>query len=571
MSEISWFGNHSELSLALADQLDSSELLTLVETILESSVKCRTKEKYKLAATTISYVCNLLGLDWSLLLEENKLDLAFTHRDIDESLKDEARLIICRALFDLSITYYYCVPPEQRYKGLTICQTIQANSHVITPDYQSMLRLSHSNMLFYVQPWPEDEQQIIRLDIALPLTEPGSEHYYQPMNPSIVRCDNGYLVNLRTVNYNQERTVHWHIHDQKNIVRTKNYLLGLSNEYKILWHVPVVDNSPTTRFPTGVLGLEDCRLFWADKQCGDVEAGCFKNGTGLVEEIKEYEDEEDEDEDGDGRNEHPDKGKGKENELEEQLTDQLASEETDSEKLFGLDLSKVYFSCTTADTRLVNGVRCPQISVGCYNRQLVNGQASVAELIPMIKAGMHTRVEKNWLPFIDDAGKQCFIYDCKKALEVVDNPVAESWKRADKFTPRTGQARTILRKSMAIHFEDIRGSASPVRCSMMIAGEEQDVWLVCVHSVITKQEDDGWTRWYQSYFICFDPQWKVLAYTKAFYFKNFGVEYCAGMCLSHDQQSILCTFGVEDCEAYISIIKLSDLSKHLLLVDDLRM
>jgi len=93
---------------------------------------------------------------------------------------------------------------------------------------------------------------------------------YFPSSPSIISLESGYLCNVRAVNYTIRSNGSYDIRDPNGIVRTKNFLYFLNNNFEIQNGYELSDNLEklNPKYPSQILGLEDVRLFtYKDKKC----------------------------------------------------------------------------------------------------------------------------------------------------------------------------------------------------------------------------------------------------------------------------------------------------------------
>jgi|GEM_PF-531205 len=157
---------------------------------------------------------------------------------------------------ELSIVAYYTRFQEEGYT---------AADHLIlrkdTPIY--IKEQSHYNLLFYVKNLNAD---FLPLVIELPLIEEEYDQRYSPMNPSIQKVEDGYMVICRAVNYTQIGAKIFNTIAHDGIFRTRNFLIHYDENFTPLSRYEIIESLPRERLRTwGVEGLEDCRLFkWRD-------------------------------------------------------------------------------------------------------------------------------------------------------------------------------------------------------------------------------------------------------------------------------------------------------------------
>jgi tetratricopeptide (TPR) repeat protein len=158
---------------------------------------------------------------------------------------------------DLSIVSYYT---NFREEGL-----LAANRLVLRKNVSGYIRdQAYRNMLFYLEPLKHFSFHPIEFE--LPLIELGYDETYHPMNPSLLRTENGYKVICRGVNYTQKGAKDFKTIDARGIFRNKNYLLDYSKNFTFLSQAEIIEDLPRERIYTWVQGLEDCRLFLYGKR-----------------------------------------------------------------------------------------------------------------------------------------------------------------------------------------------------------------------------------------------------------------------------------------------------------------
>lgn len=121
----------------------------------------------------------------------------------------------------------------------------------------------YRNLLFYVQNLKNAHYQPIVVD--LPHIQKGSDERYHPMNPSILKTEDGYELICRAVNYTQTGAKIFNTIDESGIFRTKNFLVHYDREFKLQSQHEIIENLPRERRSCIVQGLEDCRIVGYDK------------------------------------------------------------------------------------------------------------------------------------------------------------------------------------------------------------------------------------------------------------------------------------------------------------------
>lgn len=96
------------------------------------------------------------------------------------------------------------------------------------------------------------------IEIDNPLLEYsiGDDLYYLSLNPSIIKTDYGYLVNVRFVNYKQRGVIKWNYMEIYGKVKTKNFLIKYNINFEILDCKEIIYSDPDRSYE-----IEDIILF----------------------------------------------------------------------------------------------------------------------------------------------------------------------------------------------------------------------------------------------------------------------------------------------------------------------
>lgn len=123
-----------------------------------------------------------------------------------------------------------------------------------------------NNSRFYAKNF--ENIRIHPLTMKLPLIKEGSDLTYNPMNPSIVKTQDGYYVVCRCVNYQQKGAKYFWMIDpemqDEYIGKTRNFLIKYDKNFNLLSQKEILDEiSKSLRIPpySNVEGLDDIRLF----------------------------------------------------------------------------------------------------------------------------------------------------------------------------------------------------------------------------------------------------------------------------------------------------------------------
>ena len=124
--------------------------------------------------------------------------------------------------WELSVCAFYMNTPKELREGRTLSQRLLLQRDV----NGSVRKAIHNNYFFYAEQLGAICEGV-RLQ-SMPFTPPDLQRspgsFYRAMNPSIIRFNDGYLVNVRTVNYRREK--HSCLAPEGDpVFRTRNFLL----------------------------------------------------------------------------------------------------------------------------------------------------------------------------------------------------------------------------------------------------------------------------------------------------------------------------------------------------------
>jgi FkbM family methyltransferase len=181
---------------------------------------------------------------------EGKRELAYQH--ILNGLKNAIKGSITWARLheELGVIAYYM--DNIKDKGLRACE--EASLSRVPWNIRNIVLF---NQGFYMKPL--EAKQHITLDIPCP-------DLYKPSSPSIIRTGDGYLVNVRLVNYTIVEG-EYKMRDPDNIIRTRNQLFHLDNKLLLTQEpsVELINASLTPMYQATCMGFEDVRLLSEDR------------------------------------------------------------------------------------------------------------------------------------------------------------------------------------------------------------------------------------------------------------------------------------------------------------------
>lgn len=122
---------------------------------------------------------------------------------------------------------------------------------------------AYHNVLYYVKYL--ENAHYFPINVELPYVRDEFGVRYNPMNPSILKTEEGFDVICRTVNYLQIGAKHYQtldLLDPTNTIRTKNIFVRYDKEFNLVSQQEVTEDLPRNHYKfMNVEGLEDCRLF----------------------------------------------------------------------------------------------------------------------------------------------------------------------------------------------------------------------------------------------------------------------------------------------------------------------
>jgi glycosyltransferase involved in cell wall biosynthesis len=199
------------------------------------------------------------------LNEQYDLSFLFANEGSTIPYPHEQHLFVSYPVYDylfdeeLSINSFYTSHKDEGYAAV--------NRLMLKNDIPYYVReQAFHNMLHYVKPLENAYFQPILFD--LPLIREGLGVHYNPMNPSIIKTEDGYDVICRTVNYMQIGAKHFQtldVLDPLNTIKTRNFLLEYDKDFNLLSQQEIVEDLPRYRYQSrNIEGLEDCRMFEFD-------------------------------------------------------------------------------------------------------------------------------------------------------------------------------------------------------------------------------------------------------------------------------------------------------------------
>ena len=143
------------------------------------------------------------------------------------------------------------------------------------------------------------------------------------------------------------------------------------------------------------------------------------------------------------------------------------------------------------------------------------------------------RCEKNWLPLV-----------LGDSVYVVYNPFPLVMFELVNYPAR--DMALVVEKDMTKPDIRVRGGARPIRVG--------DYYLIVAHETIMIQGRRNYVHRFVRYDSSFSNDGDI---SDPFFFFHQGIEFCTGMCLTHDSNDLLITLGVEDADAALVRVPVS--------------
>jgi predicted GH43/DUF377 family glycosyl hydrolase len=109
---------------------------------------------------------------------------------------------------------------------------------------------------------------IKQIDIAEEINLPQPDLFvngYGKTNPSIVKLQEGTLINYRLVNYINDHAINYNTFIDGPHINTRNTLCYYNDSFDLIWQKEIKNNI-NVNYSTHVIGMEDMRLFLHDTQ-----------------------------------------------------------------------------------------------------------------------------------------------------------------------------------------------------------------------------------------------------------------------------------------------------------------
>ena len=235
----------------MADEihLSKDKLETVLKFIKEKCTEMRLKGNTKESMEYFDIFFSILGIK---KLDDIRLDNKNFEQDNIKS--EEFIKLYLGMLTEFSIIAYYT---NKQHFGCVV------SDRLLLTEKETGKWMISNNQRFYLN-------KIERIN-RIPIVAKAAKLYY-PLNASIIKTDDGYLVNARTVNYVLHDDGSYQIKDGTTKVNTKNYIMIMNKDLDVLGQHELIDTAPCDSYESRVIGLEDVVLFKDSK--GDLYCTC---------------------------------------------------------------------------------------------------------------------------------------------------------------------------------------------------------------------------------------------------------------------------------------------------------
>lgn len=391
-----------------------------------------------------------------------------------------------RMMEELNIYAYYT---EARPYGNIISDRLLLSTYSGINRHQVII-----NQIFYMEKVPRINRHRIYAK---------AEINYVNLNASILKVEDGYILNARTVNYELTDKGDYIIKTKDSFVNTINYILYMNKEYVVEKQHKLVDKSVCQEYGSSVRGLEDIIIFyagdslWCTCTCRDTNPG-----------------------------EMP------------QMCLCKISDTPNYDSEFEVMIKRPIY--------LIHDQRPEKNWLPFYD--------IISTVIPDIRTSDSLLTEESEVPLLDK-GPFGYLLDVPMIDRQIPsfnfiysyNPfIIRSIKHDKNVIDELGFISSEVKTTVNIPDFDMgrfRGSAGPLKFD--------GGYLFVVHEVIFL---DGIKRNYTHRFVFTDKEFHIVKLSFPYYFEEPSVEFCRSMCWSHDENQIILTVGRKDSESWIYIL-----------------
>jgi len=147
--------------------------------------------------------------------------------------------------------------------------------------YNNYMQIGYDNLQHYTYAYPSYEIQ--------PLHFPPIDDFL-PTSTSILELNEGYLLNIRYVNYRIQDDSSYLMMENGSLnpyhhLRTRNFTICVSNDFTPISELKEMIPNEAPRHNTHIHGIEDIRLFYNDNVIHFIATSCEYSHNGLIQQI----------------------------------------------------------------------------------------------------------------------------------------------------------------------------------------------------------------------------------------------------------------------------------------------
>ena len=223
--------------------------------LLSKAIHHRIQGENVIAVSFISKCLDLCGLS----LDSFETVDSSNFIQIFNNLIEKEKILVYKLIEEMTINAFYINSGKKLGLRLSELLLFCTNNIGCANINKNMI---HNNELFYLNKLDIIKRKQVQCD--MPFIDDTFIQRYNPLNPSIIKIDNGYMILCRGVNYNQTNASDYKSMDKDGMIRTRNFIVLMDINLNKISQSEIVDKSVRDKLPTRVLGLEDCHLVKID-------------------------------------------------------------------------------------------------------------------------------------------------------------------------------------------------------------------------------------------------------------------------------------------------------------------
>jgi hypothetical protein len=226
----------------------------LIEFTINVAQEYRNQDNNYLADYLIRTVFSFKGID---LTDDFDKSLDQCRQLMKANPDEHFKKILFDGLHELSITSFYL---GKKKFGLRVSEFILLSHDTNKLSFGIDKSLVANNEYFYLNQLQAKKEKDVPVNMPIINIDLPNENY-RPMNPSLLKLNDGYLVICRGVNYDQVKAAHFTSLDKDGKIRSKNFIIKLDTQLNKIYQYEIVDKfKDVDRYPSKVIGFEDCCL-----------------------------------------------------------------------------------------------------------------------------------------------------------------------------------------------------------------------------------------------------------------------------------------------------------------------